>query len=282
MSLLTVHIIGGLLGLVAGVVVNWLADILPPSDIALGADASSDAEVKESGAGELVSRRPAIPSIYLLIKSLWPTHSAAMATALPWRFPIVEVGALGIGWGLVAREGLTAGFGVLFGYSVIFLLISVIDVEHRLVLNAVMLPAFVGALMEVVLGGRFEGAIADALAGYAVAQIVVLGFYLMGFVYLWLINTNRDQPVEEVAFGFGDVTLATFCGLVLGIPDVFLMLVLMVLIGGVVALAYLLIRLVLGQRYEAHTPLPYGPSICLAASLMLIFPEQIYRILLGG
>ena len=164
--------------------------------------------------------------------------------------------------------------------SVVFALIAVIDIEHRLVLNVVMYPAFAIAILEVLLSGR-DGAI-DAFAGYAIAQIVVLGFYLLGHVYLWLVNTRRGEPVDEVAFGFGDVTLATFCGLVVGYPRVLFMLILMILFGGLFALLYVVYRAMGAREYRAHTPLPYGPSILLAATIMLLWGREVAQLLGGG
>ena len=88
--------------------------------------------------------------------------------------------------------------------------------------------------------------------------------------------------VTEVAFGFGDVTLATFCGLVVGFPGVTLMLVLMVLLGALFALLYIVSRGLFARGYRAHTPLPYGPSIILAAVIMLLWGADVIRLALGG
>jgi len=109
-----------------------------------------------------------------------------------------------------------------------------------------------------------------------------MGIYLMGHVYLNAVNARRGEPVTEVAFGFGDVTLATFCGLIIGYPGVIVMLVLMVLFGGLFALLYVLGRMLFAKGYRAHTPLPYGPSIILAAMVLLVWSKELARLLGGG
>jgi prepilin signal peptidase PulO-like enzyme (type II secretory pathway) len=144
----------------------------------------------------------------------------------------------------------------------------------------VLLPTFLIAFLEILVTHRIS--LADALVGYAVAQIIVMLYFLMGGLYLRIINARRKDPVSEIAFGFGDVSLATFCGLIVGYPHVVYMLVLMALLGGIMALGYLVIRLVIVRRYEAHMAFPYGPAITIAAAMMLLWGDQIAYYLLGG
>jgi prepilin signal peptidase PulO-like enzyme (type II secretory pathway) len=173
-------------------------------------------------------------------------------------------------WG---REASFLSFLPLVVYVAIFVLIAVIDIEHRLVLDIVMVPAFVIALIEVAINPRLK--LTQGLMGYAIGQIAVMGIYLLGAAYLWLVNTGRAEPVEEIPFGFGDVTLATFCGLVVGAPGIIFVLVLMIFVGGAMALLYLLSRLVITRDYQAHTPIPYGPAIVTAALIVLLWGDQI-------
>jgi leader peptidase (prepilin peptidase)/N-methyltransferase len=196
------------------------------------------------------------------------------------RYALVELAMAGLAAGLAQRSGFTPTFGVLLFYTALFMLIAVIDIEHRLVLNVVMFPAFAIALVEVMVGGRI--APLSGLAGYAIAQIVVMGFYLLGGLYLWLINRGRETAVNEVAFGFGDVTLATFCGLVVGSPGVIIMLVLTVFLGGLFAVLFIVSRMAFAREYRAHTALPYGPAIVIAAIIMLVWGEPIMARLVGG
>jgi prepilin signal peptidase PulO-like enzyme (type II secretory pathway) len=165
-------------------------------------------------------------------------------------------------------------------HLVVLMLISVIDIEHRLILSIVLLPAFLIAFLEIVITRRIT--IPDALVGYAVAQIVVMLYYLMGILYLRIVNARRKDPVSEIAFGFGDVSLATFCGLIVGYPRVVYMLILMALVGGLMAFSYLIVRLVIVRRYEAHMAFAYGPAITIAAAIMLLWGDQVAYYLLGG
>ncbi len=233
-------VLGALVGLALGGLVNLLADRLPPRD-----------EV--------------------------PAHATAPLTApRALRIVAVEIVLAGTAVYLGLREGFTVFAAVNLIYISLFVLMAVIDIEHRLVLRSVMLPAFVFALLEVLFSGRIRPL--DALAGFAIGQIVLTAFYLLGEVYLHFINARRGQPVEEVAFGSGDVTLGTFCGLVVGFPRVVPMLIAMIFIGAGLALLFLLVRLILVRRYEVHIPLPYGPAILLAATLLLLWGPAVARL----
>ena len=237
-------ILAALVGLALGALVNWLASTLP-------------------------ARR----------------HTAETAAAADARRPLARVIAVEIVLAVLAaylwsRSGTTVLTAALLVYMTVFTLIAVIDIEHRLVLNVVMVPAFAVALVEVLFSRRIP--VLSALAGYAVAQIIVMGFYLLGGLYLKAVNARRETPVTEVAFGFGDVTLATFCGLVVGFPGVTLMLVLMVLLGALFALLYIVSHGLFARGYRAHTPLPYRPSIILAAVIMLLWGADVIRLALGG
>jgi leader peptidase (prepilin peptidase)/N-methyltransferase len=242
-------------GLVIGILINLLANWLP-------AYRATKAEQPDEAAADEPAVEPE------------PTRPPML------RYVLVELAMAGLAAALVGRTGFTPMFGVLLFYTAVFMLIAVIDIEHRLVLNVVMFPAFVIALIEVFASGRIEPL--RGLAGYAIAQIVVMGFYLLGGLYLWIINRGRDTAVNEVAFGFGDVTLATFCGLIVGTPGVIIMLVLTVFLGGLFAVLFIAYRALFARGYKAHTALPYGPSIVIAAILMLVWGEPIIARLAGG
>jgi leader peptidase (prepilin peptidase)/N-methyltransferase len=251
------YILAALIGLILGGCIGLLADWLPKLNRDLRGDSQAQEAELPTGSESLKDRwyQRFIQPRYMAVELVM-----AIACLYLWH-----------------REGLTPMLGILAFYVALFVLITVIDIEHRLVLDVVMLPAFVIALLEVVLSNRLS--LQNALVGFAVGQIVVMGFYVLGIIYLWIINAGRKEQVREVAFGFGDVTLATFCGLVVGYPRVVVMLVLMVVLGGLIALLYLLYRAIIVRDYKAHTPLPYGPSIVLAALVMLLWGREIGRLL---
>jgi prepilin signal peptidase PulO-like enzyme (type II secretory pathway) len=256
-------------GLLFAVLVNILADVLPQYRMQEQEDepdviASDKAEVGVQVADTI---KPAGPWSWSPVRLL--TIRALVVTLLIFAASVY----------LAQRESLVGLVLVHLFYVALFTLIAVIDIEHRLVLTVLMIPAFVIALIEIAVSGRIT--IGDAMIGYAVAQIVQLSFYLFGAIYLSIINARSNEPIREVAFGFGDVTLATFCGMVVGFPDVIYMLVLMILIGGTMGFVYLVIRLIITRKYQAHMVIPYGPAIVAAAALLLLWGDAIVPYLMG-
>jgi leader peptidase (prepilin peptidase)/N-methyltransferase len=267
-------------GILLGGIVNWLADQLP---LLAGGDEDEDAPEqsqkvepqKLSAPRCLQCGRPRHPLSYLGLTSwiLGKRRCDQCGSLLSFRHLAVEVGLAAAYCYLWSRSGASPLFGILAFYFALFALIAVVDIEHRLVLNVVMLPAFVIALIEVLLSGRVG--FREALMGYAIGQLIVMGIFLLGGVYLWLVNTSRQQPVTEIAFGFGDVTLATFCGLVVGYPLVFGLLITMILAGGAIAVLYILYRIVVARDYHPHIPIAYGPAILLGAAIMLLWGRSL-------
>ena len=156
-----------------------------------------------------------------------------------------------------------------FLLSMYFLLIIVIDYEHRLILFVVTVPA---AIVIAVVGSLAPSRGPEkTLLGGLVGFLAVYGLYLMGGLFARLVQRIKKQPLEEVAFGFGDVVLAGVIGLAVGNPGIILALLLGVLAGGIFSLGFLLV-MVLRRRYEAFMPIPYSPFLILGG--MIVYLED--------
>ena len=139
-------------------------------------------------------------------------------------------------------------------------LVFVIDFEHRLVLHVT--SAF-GLLLCGLIGTSLYGFIPmlfGLLAGFGIMFLL----YQLGFLFIKQINKNREEPVTEVALGFGDVTLSTVLGALAGWPSIIGVLLIGVILGGVLSGLYLVIAS-LRQKHQAFTALPYAPFLIIAA-----------------
>jgi prepilin signal peptidase PulO-like enzyme (type II secretory pathway) len=146
--------------------------------------------------------------------------------------------------------------------GIIFLLIIVIDIEHRLILHVVTFPT--GVLFFLFAGVNPDLTFTRSLMGGAFAFILFIGLYLLGGLFGRWMARRRGMDPEEVAFGFGDVTLATVIGLLLGFPAVIEALVRGILYAGFFSIGYL-IYLSIRKRYSTFIPIPYGPFLILGA-----------------
>jgi prepilin signal peptidase PulO-like enzyme (type II secretory pathway) len=104
--------------------------------------------------------------------------------------------------------------------------------------------------------------------------------YVMGAVFNVVMGRLRGSRIDEVAFGFGDVTLAGVIGLTVGWPAVLVALLLGIFIAGAFSLAYILINLLL-RKYNPFMPIPYGPFLIAGAFLVYFGGPNILLNLLG-
>lgn len=190
----------------------------------------------------------------------------------PRSLAIIVVAAAGAAF-LWLRYGATWDMLAYSVYWLFFLLIAVTDLEHRYIYNVVMLPAIViaaaGALLTTTPGLR------RALLGGATGFIFIFLIYLLGIVFGKVVARRRGRPLDEVAFGQGDVKLAAFIGLVTGLPGVIFALVIGILLGGIVASGVLLWQMFVRRRYAAFTAIPYGPFLIAGGLLMMVYGPQI-------
>lgn len=238
-----------ILGLVGGWIINYLADVLPT-------------------AGSLV--RPAC----------WNC-----GTPLPWgrsllflrckvcghwrqrRTAVVELtlaAALLYLWLVPAHKLEFPLAALLFAY---LLLITVIDLEHRLILH---ITSIAGLFLGLGIGIHLHG-LGVTLAGAAAGYGIMLAFYLLGVLFVRYMSKRRGRAIDEVALGYGDVNLAGIAGLLLGWPGIVFGLLFTVLAGGVASLVVIAVMLA-RRRYHAFSAIPYGPFLVLSILVLLLRP----------
>jgi leader peptidase (prepilin peptidase)/N-methyltransferase len=155
---------------------------------------------------------------------------------------------------LLGRYGFSLELGLVSVYTAILVLITVTDLEHRLIFNVIILPSILLAI-----GASF---ITPGLSWRAALVGGVTAFIL---VYLAALASRGG-------LGGGDVTLATFLGFILGFPHIILSVTFGVFLGGFVAF----VLLVTG-RVGLKTFIPYGPFLTITGWIMLIWGAEIWR-----
>ncbi len=248
-----------LLGWGAGIVVNWLSDAL--SSLRLD-DLLSDVPCK-------TCILPKNAEAYL-----WGVQNCPQCGKWRGRFLIVNIIFLGISlWlGIVPPEGLPYLLGMVL--MLFFGVVTVIDVEHRLILHPVSLA---GALLGLGFGIWRRGLVVTLLGG-AAGFGLMLGLYFFGSLFANVVTRLRGETLDEVALGFGDVNLAGILGLLLGWPGVIGGLVLAVLLGGIFSLLYLVVMLIVERRYRAFAAIPYGPFLVASAVVLLFLKDALWTI----
>lgn len=151
-------------------------------------------------------------------------------------------------------------------HTVVLLLVCVIDFETRLILHRVIFPAIAIAAGLAFVTPNLKPL--SAFAGGALGLAITGAMYLGGVLYVkW--QARRGLQIDEVAFGFGDVTLMLYIGLIVGLYGVLRALVLGVLFGGVVAIV-IVVAGALRRQSALHIPFAYGPYLALGGWIALL------------
>jgi len=233
-------------GLIAGLVVNYLADVLP--------------ETRKLSQPACQGCQKPIPWIdYILFKPCKACHKKkplrsfvviiilTAAAVLMWLYPPV----IGPWLGLLV----SAYFG----------LIIVIDMEHRLVMHPI---SIAGAVIGLAFGTWRHGFWMTLLGG-ATGFAIMLAIYYFGLLFVRFLSRKKGGIDAVEAIGFGDVILSGVLGVFLGFPGVVVGLMLAIVLGGIVSL-FILVFQVARKQYKAYSAIPYAPFIALAALVLLL------------
>lgn len=293
-------------GVLCGGVVNVLADDLPLrvpprtpryiSDEKKRAIHMQDEEVAQAILETEDERRPYIAWLGITA-FLFGKRTSPNGVKLSWRYPITEIftaslmlltlHALNNNPDLERWELGTVQAIIWMAYMVIFAIITVIDIEHKLILFVVIIPASLLALFDTMLttiigDGFFAPNLSESLLGGALGFAVFFIMYNGGFMFTYVIGKLRGRDVNEIAFGYGDVMMAFLSGLILGWRALIFAMFITVFLGAFGALIYILTRRIAGSRYSAFTAIPYGPYIVAGTLLLLLYRQPVIDFLLSG
>lgn len=207
------------------------------------------------------NRRLKVKDLIPIFSYLWLRGRCRYCgAAIPRRILWVELGTtllFGLaGWWF----GLSIELAIALFYSCIFIVIMVIDWERGLILNKIVLPAIIAALVISAAFSIFSVEtemvpfIGRAAAGGGIGLVL----------FLLIVIVSRG------GIGWGDVKLAALIGLVFGFPLFFVALLIGVILGGVVAVILLLSGI--KKRKQA---IPFGPFLAIASIVTLLWGNDI-------
>jgi leader peptidase (prepilin peptidase)/N-methyltransferase len=195
--------------------------------------------------------------IFPLLSFLWLKGRCRTCGApIPWRYPAVELVSAALMLALWARF---PGSPVLLAYapfSAALVALSAIDLEHRLLPDAITLPGIgLGLALALILRHlSFTQAALGAAAGWAL-------FALIGWIY--------ERRTGELGMGGGDVKLIAMIGAFLGIKSLPVIIFVSAALGTMAGIGYALKKHRWRPEAWRRLPIPYGPFLALAALLYL-------------
>jgi leader peptidase (prepilin peptidase) / N-methyltransferase len=236
------------IGLVIGGVINLLADVLPYRRKKISTPTCPACD----------QPRSVIQSLAVLAFLVGKRNCPACGRPIAWRKPIVELCAAALFALLYSvYEADLLKLALASFFTAVLLLITVTDLEHRMIPDRAIFPAIVIAALASPLW--FGPGWWLAFVGGAI-----------GYLFFWLVAWLGRKLIGPGAMGQGDVTLAGFVGLITGFPGIITALVVTIIAGGVISLVLLVTRIV-----NMRSGIPYGPFICLGGFITMIYGQQL-------
>ena len=255
-ALLTVVFI--LLGLAIGSFLNVCIDRLPGGRSIVSPPSQCDQCQRRLSAMDLI---PVFSYVWLRGRC---RHCQA---ALPRRLVMVEV-ATGVMLGVLYLVfGLEAEFRVAAFWGCLFIVVFVIDLEQGLILNKMVYPSLLIALLCAGLVKHLpwlEGS--GAMEGWPQIAIAAMGGGV-GFLLFFLLAVFAIVVLGKEGLGWGDVKLAALIGLVCGFPLVLVVMILGAVVGLLMALAM--------GRLKGGQTIPFGSALVAATMVAIVGGQDI-------
>ncbi|OMH27783.1 hypothetical protein BKD30_03525 [Tersicoccus phoenicis] len=239
-------VLAGVVGLAAGRYARHLVTMFEPA--AWGA-----AERESTAAGSVAgSAAPASAAPASAATAATAAGAVEVAASRPPRRALLELLTALVFAALTWRFGLSPALPVLLFVATVGIALAVIDLRHRRLPNAVVLPSL-GITALLVVAAAVARADGGSVARAALGSVILFALYLL----LALIN--------PAGMGMGDVKLAALIGLVLAFQGWSTMVVgafFGFAVGAVVSIGVLVTR-----RGGLRSTIPFGPSMLVGALL---------------
>ena len=204
---------------------------------------------------------------------------------IPIRIFIVEL-ATALLFGFIAwhftshHDGLSALVAVPLFYACIFTVIFFVDLERQIVIvHPIVTTGIALALIfslfwdgfgdywpQTSIANTYLGGMASSLLGAAA-----------GFVFMMIPYLIARWHYKSEGIGQGDIYLGVLIGAATGFPLVFVALITGIVIGGITAIALLVLR-----RRKKKDMIPFGPFLSLGAMIAVIWGTRIMDLYLGN
>ncbi len=197
-----------------------------------------------------------------VISFLWLRGKCvACGHPISWRYPVVELLTAILSMVVVWHFGITFAGGAALLFTWMLIALAVIDFDHQILPDNLTLPfIWIGLLVNLYPNPAFApltSAVIGAVAGY---------LSLWSVFHIFKLITGKE------GMGYGDFKLFAAFGAWLGWQNLPLMVLLASLVGAIVGGALIL---VLGR--DRQLPIPFGPFLCAAGWIALLWGNDLTR-----
>lgn len=195
-----------------------------------------------------------------LLSFLWLRGKCSdCGKSISWRYPLIELltGVLTaavawyFGYGMAALAGMALTWGLIA--------LSFIDIDQQLLPDDITLPLL------------WAGLVLNVFAVFTPLSSAVIGS-AVGYVFLWLVYQLFKLVTGKEGMGYGDFKLLAALGAWLGWQSLPLIILLSSLVGAIVGITFIVF---LG--HDRRMPIPFGPFLCVAAWVALLWGDTLTR-----
>lgn len=175
---------------------------------------------------------------------------------ISWRYPLIEISATALALLAVWQFGFNMS-GLIGALFLLWLLtISVIDLEHHLILDNLSLPLL------------WVGLLLNAFGQFTDPQQAILGA-VFGYGILWLIYQIHFRLTGKHGMGYGDFKLTAALGAWFGVSALPQIIVVAAISSLVIAVLLIMTR---KQAWQSH--MAFGPFLAIGGAVQLFAGEQ--------
>lgn len=184
--------------------------------------------------------------------------------AISWRYPLLELAGGLLALALWLKYPWSPRLIAYGPFGAALLVLTAIDLEHRLLLDAITYPGIVAGLGLALFlpSPGFWEALSGALLGGGI-------FFLTARLYEWLSG--------KTGLGGGDVKLLAMIGAFLGVNSLPFIIFISAALGSLVGLGLTLAGGVWRGGQWRTARIPFGPFLAAAALLYLFAGQQLFR-----
>ena len=182
---------------------------------------------------------------------------ASCKAPISLRYPLVELTCGVLSAYIAWHFGFTWQAGAMLVLTWGLLAMSLIDVDHQLLPDSLVLPLL------------WLGLIANSLGLFTSLDVALWGA-IAGYLSLWSVYWLFKLVTGKEGMGYGDFKLLAMLGAWGGWQVLPLTILLSSLVGAVLGLIMLRLR-----NAETSTPIPFGPYLAIAGWIALLWGEQI-------
>jgi leader peptidase (prepilin peptidase)/N-methyltransferase len=197
---------------------------------------------------------------YLVLRG----RCSGCGTKISIQYPLVELLTAAIAVLLFFKFHLSVQFAIMFGLSCCLIVVSFIDLAHRIIPDIISLPGILaGIIASFFLPGiDWIDSLLGILAGGGILYLVTWGYYLV---------------TKKVGMGGGDIKLLAMIGAFLGWQAIPFIIFMSSAVGAVVGIIFIIF-----SGKGRHYQIPFGPFLALAAQVQILFGDRILALYLGG